>query len=428
MRILLVGQGGREHAIADALARSSQKFELNAFMSTKNPGIVNLCKEYSLGIMSDVGKIADYAWNRRVDLVIIGPEEPLIHGLADELYRRAIPCVGPRQRLAQLEGNKSFLRQVASKYIPEANPQYMTCTTPKDIKHALQELGEVAVKPLGLTSGKGVKVMGAQLPSPKAAEEYALELLRRDKAVLLEERLSGEEFSQMIFTDGLTIAPMPLVQDAKYALEGDSGLMTGGMGAYSMADHGLSFVGQEARNKGILLLQKLLDGVQGENNERYHGVLYGQFMMTSRGPVIIEVNVRLGDPEAINVMSILSTDPLDVFQGAAYGLPDKIDFQAKATVCKYLVPESYPEKQGKKICIRINPDVFTENGTKLIFAGVEKDGDVYCSTGSRFAAVLAIRENLIEADEAIERTFEMIETTGLRHRKDICRGKELNLN
>jgi phosphoribosylamine--glycine ligase len=425
MHVLLVGQGGREHAIAEALARSSQKLELNAFMSSKNPGIAALCREYSLGVMSDVAKIADYAWSRRVDLVVIGPEEPLIHGLADELYKRAIPCVGPRQRLAQMEGDKAFLRQAASKYIPEANPRYKTCTTPEEVKRTLQELGEVAVKPLGLTSGKGVKVMGAQLPTQKAAEEYALELLRRDRAVLLEERLSGDEFSQMIFTDGIRIVPMPLVQDAKYAREGDTGPMTGGMGAYSMADHGLPFVGQEMRSRAILLLEKLVDGVQGEYNERYHGILYGQFMMTARGPVIVEVNVRLGDPEAINVLSILSTDPLEVFQGTACGLPRQIDFQAKATVCKYLVPESYPEKPVQKIRIKIAPSVFEQNGTKLIFAGVEKKADTYFSTGSRFAAVLAIRESLLEADEAVERTIESIETTGLRHRKDICRAKEL---
>ncbi|MGD0613451.1 MAG: phosphoribosylamine--glycine ligase [Anaerolineales bacterium] len=424
MRVLLVGQGGREHAVAEALARSSRKLEMNAYMSSKNPGITNLCSEYAIGPMSDVVKIADYAWSRRTDLVVIGPEEPLIHGLADELYRRAIPCVGPRQKLAQMEGDKAFLRQAASKYIPEANPHYRNCTTPEEVKRALLELGEVAVKPLGLTSGKGVKVMGAQLPTQKAAEEYALELLRRDRAVLLEERLSGDEFSQMIFTDGIRIIPMPLVQDAKYAQEGDTGPMTGGMGAYSMADHDLPFVGQEMRSRAILLLEKLLDGVQGEYNERYHGILYGQFMMTARGPVIIEVNVRLGDPEAINVMSILSTDPVEVFQGMACGLPDQIDFQAKATVCKYLVPESYPEKPVQKICIGIAPIVFEQNRTKIIFAGVEKEGDIYCSTGSRFAAVLAVRDSLVEADEAVERTIESIEMTGLRHRKDICRVKE----
>jgi phosphoribosylamine--glycine ligase len=132
----------------------------------------------------------------------------------------------------------------------------------------------------------------------------------------------------------------------------------------------------------------------------------------------------MGDPEAINVMSILSTDPVEVFQGMACGLPDQIDFQAKATVCKYLVPESYPEKPVQKICIGIAPIVFEQNRTKIIFAGVEKEGDIYCSTGSRFAAVLAVRDSLVEADEAVERTIESIEMTGLRHRKDICRVKE----
>ena len=228
----------------------------------------------------------------------------------------------------------------------------------------------------------------------------------------------------MIFTDGLRVLPMPLVQDAKYAREGDTGPMTGGMGAYSMPDHGLPFVGPEMRAKAIALIEKLLDGVQGEYNERYHGILYGQFMMTARGPVIIEVNVRLGDPEALNVMSILATDPLEVFQGAACGLPERIDFEARATVCKYLVPEGYPEKSVRNVRVCLDPAVFDRNGTTLIVAGAKKQGDCYTSTGSRFAAVLAVRDDLLEADEAVERTIGSLETTGLRYRKDICRVKQ----
>jgi phosphoribosylamine---glycine ligase len=425
MRILIVGHGGREHAITEAIANSSWHPDMYAWMSYPNPGIASHCSEYAKGSMRDQMQIADYAWEKRVDLVVAGPEEPLIYGVADELARRGIPCVGPRQQLAKLEGDKSFFRQMAGKYLPEANARFYKCKTGQEIEQALTELGDVAIKPLGLTSGKGVRVMGKQLPDLAAGYAYASQLLQQDGAVLVEERLVGEEFSQMVFTDGISIHPMPLVQDAKYAFEGDCGPMTGGMGAYSMPDHLLPFISSEARWEAIEMLGRLLTGVQDELQLRYHGCLYGQFIMTQNGPRIVEVNVRLGDPEAINVMANLVTDAVDVFVGIVSGLQEKVEFKAQATICKYLVPVSYPEKPVEEICVRLNPHIFEEEHTQIILAGAEKDNDMYCATGSRFAAVLAIRDSLAEAERAVEKTIQRLELKGMRHRSDI--GKEATI-
>jgi phosphoribosylamine--glycine ligase len=370
--------------------------------------------------LRDSRAIANYAWEKRVDLVVVGPEEPLVFGVADELASRGIPSVGPKKDLAQIEGNKSLLRQVTAKYAGSANPRYRVCRTREEVRKALAELGEVAVKPLGLTGGKGVRVMGKQLRSSLLAEEYAVELIDRDGQVLLEERLLGEEFSQMIFTDGLRIVPIPLVQDAKYAYEDDLGLMTGGMGSYSIADHYLPFLPQSEREKSLHILERILNGIQEEMSERYHGVLYGQFMLTLSGPIIVEINTRFGDPEAINVLAILRTDPVDVFMGMICGLPEEIKFDPQATVCKYLVPDGYPDLVNENILVRIDERVFRDEQTDLIFGGAERRGGNICSTGSRFGAVLAIRPTLESAERAVEKTITRLGIKGLRHRRDIA--------
>ena len=425
MRVLIVGQGGREHAITEAIASSAQRPEIYAWMSYPNPGIASHCRDYATGSMRDRTGIADYAWAKRVDLVVIGPEEPLIYGLADELNRRAVPCVGPRKALARLEGDKAFFRRMAGKQIPDANPRFFTCKTAGQIKKAFREMDELVVKPLGLTSGKGVKVLGKQLPDRTSAQDYAAQLLLQDGAVLIEERLIGEEFSQMVFTDGISIHPMPMVQDAKYAYEGDSGPMTGGMGAYSMPDHGLPFISSNTRAEAIQILGRLLTGVQDEYQQRYHGILYGQFILTRDGPRIVEVNVRLGDPEAINVMPILETDLLEVFIGIVSGSLRRIDYKRQATVCKYLVPEGYPEKSSRQIQARMDARVFEEEQTRLILAGAEKHDDYYQPTGSRFAAILAVRDSLFDAEAAVERTIQRLRLEGLRHRSDIAKAEAI---
>ena len=170
MKILVVGNGGREHAITMALSRSKTRCELNAYMAVTNPAIAALCSKTQLGSMKTPEAIADFAWQNRVDLAIVGPEEPLVHGAADALHRKGIPTIGPRQELARLEGDKTFLRAVVARWAPEANPGFAVCHSAEEVRTALADLGDVAVKPLGLTSGKGVRVMGIQLATAADAD------------------------------------------------------------------------------------------------------------------------------------------------------------------------------------------------------------------------------------------------------------------
>ncbi len=420
MKILLVGHGGREHAIALALARSRVHPELAAYMSSINPGIEELSSRIYNGSMQDVGSITSIAKGERVDLVVIGPEEPLMHGVIDQLLEAGIPAFGPTRALANLEGNKALLRKIISLAVPEANPIYRECVTRGQVCDTIHAVQNVAVKPVGLTGGKGVRVSGKQLSGEAEAEEYALEILVRDGKVLIEELLDGEEYSQMVFSDGVHLMPMPLAQDAKYAYEGDQGLMTGGMGSYTQADQLLPFVSESDRQKSFEILKKVIDAAQGEFGEAYHGVLYGQFMLTRSGPKLVETNARFGDPEAINVVSLLRTDPVDVFMGAATTLPDKIEFEPMASVCKYLVPEGYPETRPEPVSVQIAESVLEEEGTRLIYAGAERQRTGVVATGSRFAAVLAVRPTVEAAEEAVERTIHRLDLKGVRHRPDVA--------
>ena len=421
MRILVVGQGGREHAILMALSRSQAQPELIAYMNSQNPAISALCSKIQIGSMKAPEAIADYAWQNRVDLAIVGPEEPLVHGAADALHRKGIPTVGPRQELARLEGDKTFLRDVVARWAPEANPGFAVCHNAGDVHKALLELGDVAVKPLGLTGGKGVRVMGAQLETAAAAEAYALELIQVQGKVLLEEKLLGEEFSQIVFCDGVRMLPMPLVQDAKCAYEGDTGPMTGGMGTFTLPDHKLPFIPDDQLQKARAMLFQIIQGAQEQTGQRYHGFLYGQFMATRHGPRIVETNVRLGDPEAINLMALLKSDPLETFISITCGLPEVVEFVPQASVAKYLVPQTYPEKSERGQPVSIDLEFLKREGLQLIVAGSEMEAGRYIPTGSRFAALLAVRPNLEQAEAAIEETLAKMHLTGLRHRSDIAK-------
>lgn len=420
MKLLLVGQGGREHAIAAALARSAYHPQLISYMSSANPGIAPLSTRIIKGSMKDAAAIAAAAWEEQVDLVIIGPEEPLMHGVIDLLNKKGIPSFGPTQDLANLEGNKALLRKFISQAVPEANPMYKECFTREEVSQVIRRTPSIVVKPLGLTGGKGVKVSGKQLMNAAEAEAYALEVLEKDGKVLLEEFLDGEEYSQMVFSDGVHLMPMPLAQDAKYAYEGDKGLMTGGMGSYTQADQLLPFVNEADREKSFEILKKVILAAQHEFGQRYHGVLYGQFMLTSEGPKLVETNARFGDPEAINVVSLLRTDPVEVFMGAATTLPEAIAFEPSASVCKYLVPDGYPESKPAPVSVKITESVLSEENTRLIYAGAEKSNGYVTATGSRFAAVLAIRPTVAEAEQAVERTIEKLDLKGVWHRKDVA--------
>ncbi|MEN6396153.1 MAG: phosphoribosylamine--glycine ligase, partial [Methanoregula sp.] len=339
MKILVVGGGGREHAIAVALSRNSET-EIYSVMAKKNPGIARLAKKVCLAKETDIGRIVAFAKETGVTHAFIGPEAPLEAGVVDQLSAAGVACVGPTKAAARIETDKAFCRDLMTHHRISGNPAYRVFhNTAEAIAFVKDHDGDLAIKPIGLTGGKGVRIMGEQVDRAGAIEY--IQQIQGD--VVLEERLTGEEFTLQAFVDGFHIVPMPLVQDHKRAFDGDTGPNTGGMGSYSMPDHMLPFVSGKDHTAALSIMASVV-AAMAKDGYPYKGVLYGQFMNTSEGPKVIEFNARFGDPEAMNVLTLLSSDLCDVITGITEGTlsASKVTFEHAATVCNYLVPEGYP--------------------------------------------------------------------------------------
>jgi phosphoribosylamine--glycine ligase len=285
--------------------------------------------------------------------------------------------------------------------------------------------GEVAVKPAGLTSGKGVKVVGVQLRDGREAEEYARQVIEKSiggtGAVLVEEKLSGEEFTLQAFVSAGEVVAMPAVQDHKLAFEGDKGPNTGGMGSYSDSNHLLPFLTEAECLEGELIMCKAVSALQRVEGVSYCGVLYGQFMLTRKGPMLIEFNARFGDPEAMNVLSILESDYVELLEKMAAGSLSGKDasFARKATVCKYIVPSGYPDSPAKGALISVDREGVEESGARLYYGAVNEGPDGrLAATGSRSLAVVGVSDSIQEAEKTAELACSFI-SGDVWHRSDI---------
>ena len=394
MKVLLIGGGGREHAIAQAIARSRKNPVLFAAMSKKNPGIASLCKDFLLIKETDPA-IVDYAKNNQIELVVTGPESPLAAGIPDALWNEGIPVVGPRRPAAQIEFDKAWTRNFMKKYGISGLPGFKVFRKGESgTDEFIDELGDVVIKPAGLTGGKGVKVMGDHFDID-GAKDYAREVLSKDDLVI-EERLIGEEFTVQAFVDGNTLAFAPAVQDHKRAYEGDKGPNTGGMGSYNDSKDILPFMKKSDYIDAKKIMNDTVRGIKKETGIPYQGILYGQFMATKKGISVIEFNARFGDPEAMNILPLLNNDFLEVCNAIVNGTLErlKVTFKRQATVCKYAVPEGYPDNPTKDSVV----DIADINKALLFYSSVyEKDNKIY-TTGSRAIAILGIADTIREAE------------------------------
>lgn len=411
MKILVVGGGGREHAIAAALARNTTT-ELFSVMAKRNPGIDALAKDVLLARETDVSRVVAYAREKQMDYAFIGPESPLEAGIVDALEEAGIPCVGPVKSAARIETDKAFCREMMERHAIDGCPMYRVFHNSDEAADFIREYdGDLVVKPIGLTGGKGVRIMGEQVDR-NGAIEYVRSL---NGEAVLEERLLGEEFTLQAFVDGTHLVPMPLVQDHKRAFEGDIGLNTGGMGSYSMPDHMLPFVTSADYNKAIAIMKAAV-AAMARTGQPYKGILYGQFMNTRDGPKVIEFNARFGDPEAMNVISLLTSDLSEIVHHIAEGtlLPSHVTFSAQATVCKYLVPQGYPESPHAGDVISLGP----HKNALLYYANVEKSGGSLVTLTSRTLAFVGIGDTLEQAEQAAEAAATEVKGN-VRHRRDI---------
>jgi phosphoribosylamine--glycine ligase len=417
-KFLVIGSGAREHAIVRALDRSPQKKEIVCLASNMNPGIAELCDELTIGNINDPYFVVSYVKEMGATLAIIGPENPLANGVADALWDGGIKVVGPKKDLAQLETSKAFTRDLLNEYDIPGGPQYETFNSMDRVEDFLTELGEnYVVKYDGLAGGKGVKVSGDHLHSHEEALAYCNELVDKNGEFVIEEKFIGEEFSLMSFCDGETLKHMPAVQDHKRAYEGDTGPNTGGMGTYSDADHSLPFLTEDDIAEAHDINIATATAVKDKFGEGYKGILYGGFMATANGVKLIEYNARFGDPEAMNVLSLLQSDFIDICNGIANSILENVDvsFQNKATVCKYAVPEGYPDRPVKGEPIDVSG---VTNSDRLFYASVDIQNGQLVEAGSRTVAIVGIADTISEAEAIAEKEVSSI-SGPLFHRIDI---------
>ena len=417
-KILVIGSGAREHAIARALDRSPQDKEIFCLASNMNPGLADLCNEILIGNFNDPDFVVSYAKETDATLAIVGPENPLAAGVADALWDTGVKTIGPKKDLAQLETSKAFTRNLLKEYDIPGGPKYQTFDSLDCVTDFLNELGEnYVVKYDGLAGGKGVKVAGDHLHSHDEALAYCQELVDSGGEFVIEEKFVGEEFSLMSFCDGNNLKHMPAVQDHKRAYEGDTGPNTGGMGTYSDANHSLPFLTDNDISQALEINIQTARAINDKFGVGYKGILYGGFMATASGVKLIEYNARFGDPEAMNVLSLLESDFIDICIGVADGTLNQVDvqFANKATVCKYAVPEGYPDNPVKGEPIDVSK---VKNLDGLFFASVDFKGTSLVEAGSRTIAIVGIADTISDAEALAEKEVSSI-SGPLFHRTDI---------
>jgi phosphoribosylamine--glycine ligase len=402
-RILIVGSGAREHAIAAALARSAEKPELICFGSARNPGIDALCVQYAVGKLTDAAAVSAFAKEEGATLAVIGPEAPLAAGVADTLWAMGVRTVGPTQALARIESSKGFARELLTKYGIPGNPFYKRFDSMDGVEEVLRAWDKChVIKDDGLAGGKGVKVCGDHLHSLEHSMDCCREMVELGHSFVIEEKLEGEEFSLMSFCDGNCLRHMPAVQDHKRADNGDKGPNTGGMGTYTDADHSLPFLRESDVAAARAINERVAAGLGEECGAPYQGILYGGFMATREGAKLIEYNARFGDPECLNLLTLLETDLVMVCQAIVQQkLKDvSVGFARRASVCKYVVPDGYPEAGRVGDAVEL-PRELPEGVTIYLGAVDVKDGELV-ATGSRTVGVVGVAETIAEAERMCE--------------------------
>ncbi|HNR25483.1 MAG TPA: phosphoribosylamine--glycine ligase [Methanobacteriaceae archaeon] len=419
MKILVVGTGAREHVICQVV---SQNAELYSYMSNQNPGIAKLAEKFYIGNEMELEEVKKQAISWGVDLAIIGPESPLGEGIVDLLLEEGIACVGPTQAAARIETDKAFMRKLFIDHGIDGSVTYGVFDDVEEAGHFIDDFGkELVVKPVGLTGGKGVKIVGEHLKDDEDAKKYVKEIINNKisgyASVVLEERLVGEEYTIQALVDGNRVIPMPAAQDHPHAYEGDQGPITGGMGSYSDTNGLLPFLDEKAYQDSVKIMEDTIKAVRKEVGP-YKGILYGQFMLCRDGPRLVEYNARFGDPEAMNVLPLLKTSFVELCQQVVDGNLKKASFEPKATVCKYLVPNGYPESGRANSIIRVDEEKINEAGAGVYYAAVNQKNNQIFTSSSRALALVAAGESISEAEEICEKATSFVDGD-LYHRRDV---------
>ncbi|MCF7844988.1 MAG: phosphoribosylamine--glycine ligase [Kiritimatiellales bacterium] len=423
MKVLLITSSARGHAIADALARSPQKPEIIAICTSRNPGIRKIAKEQHVIDIMDFDRVLDIAKKSNPDFAIIGPEDPMGSGLTDALQAAGIPTVAPLKSLARIESSKGFTRELLEKHGVDASPKFkvFTSTEGSEMNTFIDQVlgGDYVIKYDALKGGKGVKVSGEHLNGTEEGVAYAKECVKECGKVVIEEKLVGQEFSLLSFATGTTCIDMPAVQDHKRAFEGDTGPNTGGMGTYSDSNHSLPFLTKADINRASEINKLTAKALLDECGEPFVGILYGGFIAVKDGIRLIEYNARFGDPEALNVLPLLTSDFVAICQGMLNGNLDEsmVKFEKKATVCMYITPEGYPDNKDQRGEVVSFPEV--PNNARIFYGDIseEEDGTLKLG-GSRTAGFVGIGNTISEAQQVAQNLCEQVKGP-VRFRSDI---------
>ena len=419
MKILLIGGGGREHALAWKLAQSPKVESILA--APGNPGIAELpkCECISLSL-DDLEKVADFAEDNGIDLTVVGPEATLVAGIADVFKRRGLPVFGPSKAAAQLEGSKAFSKELMAKYdIPTAF--FKVCEDIETAKAYVEEKGApIVVKADGLAAGKGVVVAMTKEEALEAIDDMMADQKfgNAGARVVLEEFMEGEEASLLAFTDGKTVVPMIAAQDHKRIFDNDEGPNTGGMGTYAPAP----VMTDVLRLKATERVLKPVVAAMAQEGTPYQGCLYAGLMINGDSVKVVEFNCRFGDPETQVILPLLDGDLAEIMLACATGTLDEVEvaWSDKAAVCVVMASGGYPGsyENGKEIngLAEANADESTvvfHAGTKLV------DGKIV-TAGGRVLGVTSVDKNIRDARDRAYAAVEKINFDKVFYRKDIA--------
>ena len=434
-KFLIVGSGGRESAFATRLA---EDIELYAFIGHKNKTIIDCVNQtngkYEIGNTNDPNQILEFAKTNKIDYAFVSADEPLANGVINILISNNIKAIGGTKEAARIEWDKVYSIEMMQKICPEFTPFYQIISKPAELNDALHEFElrglQVVVKPQGLTGGKGVKVMPEHLATWQDCTDYASLLLKQypDEQVLLVEKLEGIEFTIMGITDGTNLVISPASYDYPFRYENDVGAGTGGMGCFTSNEKKLPFMTDDDLENCKFIMQKIIDEIR-HRDYFFNGVLNGGFFKTKDGIKFMEFNGRFGDPEGLNILSILegSFSELLIHIWNKTLSDNVISFIKKASVTKYLVAKEYPNESQETSSFFIDEKQINQLGVKIYFGSCVQTGQHEYQTlkKSRVVAFSSISDVISDASDIINYVIDTHVSGSLEYRRDIGAKKSL---
>lgn len=413
LKVLVIGRGGREHAICWKMSESPKVEQV--FAAPGNPGMEDVAELIAIQ-ENDQGQLVQFALDNKIELTVIGPEVPLLEGLADRFEEAGLAVFGPKKAAAEIEGSKSFAKELMQKYdIPTA--EYAVFSEYEKAKAYIEEKGApIVLKADGLAAGKGVIVAMTKEEALTGIEELLLheKFGQASATVVIEEFLEGEEFSLMALVNGENVIPLEIAQDHKRAFDGDKGPNTGGMGAYSPVPH----IGEATVQNAVENVLKPAAKALVQEGRSFSGILYAGLIKTEAGPKVIEFNARFGDPETQVILPRMKSDLAEVMLAVLNGEKPEIEWDKQAMIGIVAASKGYPEAYEKGAVLHGLQEISEE--VAVFHAGTDKNSSgEYVTNGGRVLLAGAKAETLKAAQEKVYKELEKLQCDGIFYRKDI---------